>query len=675
MRLQILPARLFIIIYLHWSGGDFRFDLLQPMQLSVIIVNYNVKYFLEQCLLSVQKAVEGIDAEVFVVDNASSDGSREYLEPKFTNIHFDWNKENVGFGKACNQALKQANGDFVLFLNPDTVVPEDCFTACFSFFQQTPDAGAIGIRMLDGSGMFLPESKRSFPSPLTSFYKLSGLSFLFPHSKTFGRYHLGYLDEHKNHAVDVLAGAFMMIRKEVLAQTGGFDESFFMYGEDVDLSYRIQKTKNKNYYFSDRSILHFKGESTKKSSVNYVRMFYDAMSLFVRKHYSSSRAGVFSSLINAAIWARALMSLLKRFIQRVGLPLLDAVLIFLSYMLAKFVWTNYIRPEIVYMNKLLWISFVVFSFLFLLVSYYTGLYEQKFRYKNLWQSSFISILIILAVYSLLPEEYRFSRGLVLLGAMYSYLFLYLWRRILLYADILEKAIDEDDYFSLVAGTESDLIKVNNLLHLHGRSQTIQGFVSPLNEPKSLGRLDELQQLLQNTPANELILCQSKDLSFAQIITLYEQTGKRVKLRLHAQHSESIIGSDSKNEAGEVLHRQKLQLSEEVNLRLKRLIDVSTSALFLLSFPLHFIINRHALSLLQHSLAVFTGRKTWVGFSTSRQHLPTLPASVLGPAGQPHHSSQLKEEGLLLADEWYAREYEPIYDLKTIFANYQKLGSK
>jgi GT2 family glycosyltransferase len=652
------------------------------MQLSVIIVNYNVKYFLEQCLLSVQKAVQGMDAEVFVVDNASSDGSREYLEQKFTNIHFVWNKENIGFGKACNQALKKAIGDFVLFLNPDTVVPEDCFTACFTFFQQTPDAGAIGIRMLDGSGKFLPESKRSFPSPITSFYKLSGFSALFPRSKTFGRYHLGFLDQHKNHEVDVLAGAFMMIRKDVLTQTGGFDESFFMYGEDVDLSYRIQKTTRsatggnyKNYYFSDRSILHFKGESTKKSSVNYVRMFYDAMSLFVRKHYSSSRAGVFSSLINAAIWVRALISLMKRFVLQVGLPLLDAVLIFLSYLLAKFVWTSYIRPEIVYQNQLLWISFVVFSFLFLLVSYYTGLYEQKFRYKNLWQSSFVSILIILAVYSLLPEAYRFSRGLVLLGAMYSYLFLYLWRRLLLYADILEKAIDEDDYFSLVAGTETDLVKVNNLLHQHGRSQTIQGFVSPLNEEKSLGRLAELPQLLQNTPANELILCQSKNLSFAQIIQLYEQTGKRVKLRLHAQQSESIIGSDSKNEAGEVLHREKLQLSEEVNLRLKRLIDVSTSLLFLLSFPVHFIINRHALGLLQHSIAVIRGRKTWIGFSTSRKHLPTLPASVLGPAGQPHHLSHLKEEGLLLADEWYAREYEPVYDLKTIFANYQKLGSK
>lgn len=645
------------------------------MQLSVIIVNYNVKYFLEQCLLSVQKAMQGMEAEVWVIDNASTDGSKAYLEPRFPAVKFCWNTENIGFGRACNQGLAQSTGKYILFLNPDTIVPEDCFTACINFFNQTPDAGAVGIRMLDGSGRFLPESKRSFPSPLVSFYKLSGLAFLFPTSKTFGRYHLSYLNEHQNHSVDVLAGAFMMIKKEVLDKTGGFDESFFMYGEDVDLSYRIQQTGCKNYYFSERSILHFKGESTKKTSVNYVRMFYDAMSRFVKKHYSSSSAGLFATFINAAIWARAFLSLLKRFVQRVGLPLLDALFIFFGYLLAKSVWTGYIRPDIAYQTKLLWLSFIVFSLLFLLVSYYTGLYEQRFRYKNLWQSSLVSIVIILAVYSLLPEEYRYSRGLVLLGAFVSYLLLYIWRRILLQADMLEKAIDEDEYFSLVAGTETDLQKVNNLLQLHGRHNSIQGFVSPANEPKALGRIDELQQLLQSTPANELILCESSSLSFAHIIQLYQQSGKKVKLRLHAQDSESIIGSDSKNEAGEVLHREKLNLNEEVNLRLKRLIDVCTSLFFLLSFPLHFLFNRHAAGLLQQSAAVFTGRKTWIGFSAKRKHLPDISPSVLGPAGQPHQLSQLKEEGLLLADEWYAREYEPLYDLKTIFANYQKLGNK
>lgn len=207
------------------------------MQLSVIIVNYNVKHFLEQCLFSVQKAIEDMQAEVIVVDNNSSDNSIVYLQPKFPSVKFITNIENLGFAKGCNMGLAMATGKYILFLNPDTIVPEDCFIKCISFLEQHSNAGAIGVKMIDGSGKFLKESKRAFPSPLTSLYKLFGFSRLFPRSKTFSRYHLGHLDENKINEIDVLAGAFMMIKKEVLDKVGSFDEIFFMYGEDVDLSY------------------------------------------------------------------------------------------------------------------------------------------------------------------------------------------------------------------------------------------------------------------------------------------------------------------------------------------------------------------------------------------------------------------------------------------------------
>lgn len=643
------------------------------MKLSVIIVNYNVKYFLEQCLLSVQKAVSGIKAEVFVVDNASTDGSRIYLEPKFPSIRFIWNNDNVGFGKACNQALKLAKGEIVLFLNPDTIVAEDCFTACISFLEKTKDAGALGIRMLDGRGNFLPESKRSFPSPLTSFYKLSGLSFLFPKSKTFGRYHLGYLDEHQNHEIDVLAGAFMMIKKEALDKTGGFDENFFMYGEDVDLSYRIQKAGYKNYYFSERSILHFKGESTKKGSVNYVRMFYMAMSRFVKKHYSSSSAGLFALLINTAIWLRAFLSIVKRFIQKIGLPVLDAIFIFLSFWLAKFIWVRYVRTEIIYQQQLLLVSFTGFTLLFLIVSYYTGLYEKQFRFKNLWQSTLISMLIILAAYSLLPERFRFSRGIVLAGSVFSYMILIVWRWILLLTDVIQKADNENEYFSVVAGTNEDLKIINSLLNNSGRHQQIEGFVSPLNEEHTLGNLTSIHSLLKNTPVKELIVCESPYLSFAEIISLYEQYGKKVKLRLHGGESQSIVGSDSKNEAGQVLNSHSYQLSQSVNLRLKRLIDVISSLVLLIFFPFHFLFNKHPVTLLKHCIEVLLYQKTWIGYTLQHSHLPKLKPSVLGPAAVPHSHTQLNAEALLLANEWYAREYEPLYDLRSIVFNYQNLG--
>jgi GT2 family glycosyltransferase len=259
-------------------------------------------------------------AEIIVVDNCSVDNSINYLQPKFPVVRFIANTENLGFAKACNIGLKVATGNYIQFLNPDTLVPEDCFQKCITFLESHAEAGALGIKMLDGRGKFLKESKRSFPSPMTSLYKLFGLSKLFPRSPVFSKYHLGHLDENENHEIDVLAGAFMMVKKEVLEKVGSFDETFFMYGEDVDLSYRIQKAGYKNYYFPEISIIHFKGESTRKGSMNYVRMFYNAMSIFVRKHYSGSRASVFNFLIHIAIWIRAFLSAATHFIRRSDYP-------------------------------------------------------------------------------------------------------------------------------------------------------------------------------------------------------------------------------------------------------------------------------------------------------------------------------------------------------------------
>jgi GT2 family glycosyltransferase len=278
--------------------------------LSVIIVNYNVKYFLEQCLWSVRKAGIGLDLDIRVVDNASTDGSRAYLAPRFPEVVFYWSDVNLGFSKANNRALKDCRGDAILFLNPDTILPEDCFLKCLQYLDTHPDAGALGMRMLDGSGDFLRESKRGFPDPVTALYKLTGLATLFPRSPVFARYHMGHLDPAQVHETDVLAGAFMMVRRAVIERTGGFDEDYFMYGEDIDLSYRIRRAGWKNIYFPLCPILHFKGESTRKGSLNYVRMFYGAMAVFARKHYGDWRANAFAFSIQLAILVRGGLSAL-----------------------------------------------------------------------------------------------------------------------------------------------------------------------------------------------------------------------------------------------------------------------------------------------------------------------------------------------------------------------------
>ena len=278
------------------------------MQLSIIIVNYNSKLLLEQCIGSIKKAIQKIDSEIIVVDNNSSDGSKEYLPAKLTGIKFIFNSENTGFAKACNQGFKNSSGKYILFLNPDTILTETCLTDCISFFETHPDAGAVGIRMVDIKRTFLKESKRGFPSPVTSFYKLFGLASIFPGSKTFAKYYQGHLPEKENNPVEVVSGAFMMIRREVFEKVNGFDEDFFMYGEDIDLSIRIRRSGYKNYYLGAISVTHIKGGST-TYNYKYVRDFYGAMKLFVKKHYSKKPAW-FILLLYAGINLRKLIAMI-----------------------------------------------------------------------------------------------------------------------------------------------------------------------------------------------------------------------------------------------------------------------------------------------------------------------------------------------------------------------------
>jgi len=278
------------------------------MQLSVIIVSYNSMELLENCLFSVQKAMQTIDGEIIIIDNNSNDGSKESLPSKFPGVKFIFNNENLGFAKACNQGSKISSGDFILFLNPDTVLSETCLTDCISFFKTHQDAGAVGVRMLDDKGKFLKESKRGLPSPSASFYKLFGLTAIFPASKTIAKYYQGHLPENENNLVEVLSGAFIMIKRAVFEKVNGFDEAFFLYGEDIDLSLRISQLGYKNYYLGKISITHLKGGSTTYNK-KYVQNFYGAMNLFVKKHYND-KPSLYRLCLRAGISVRKMLSIL-----------------------------------------------------------------------------------------------------------------------------------------------------------------------------------------------------------------------------------------------------------------------------------------------------------------------------------------------------------------------------
>lgn len=277
------------------------------MRLSVVIVNYNVKYFLEQCLHAACKAACNVPStEIIVVDNASSDGSVGYLKERFPDVTFIASKENLGFARGNNMAIRQSKGEYVLLLNPDTIVAENTFADFVRFMDCHHDAGACGAYMLHTDGTFALESRRGLPTPFVAFCKMSGLTSLFPKSRIFGHYYMRYLNEHETSRIEIISGAFMFMRREALDVAGLLDEDFFMYGEDIDLSYRILKAGYKNFFLPS-AILHYKGESTDKSSYRYTHTFYKAMQLFFRKHYSHY-SFIVSLPISLAIWGRALFA-------------------------------------------------------------------------------------------------------------------------------------------------------------------------------------------------------------------------------------------------------------------------------------------------------------------------------------------------------------------------------
>lgn len=284
------------------------------LKLSVIIVNYNVKYYLDQCIRSVLRAFEEMNtpAEIIVVDNHSADGSVDYLEQRypqklFPMVRFVRSAHNLGFARANNIAIRQSRGEYVLLLNPDTIVGEDALKASVDFMDVHEDAGAVGVRMLGAQGRRAMESRRGLPTPMVSFFKMLGFCNRWPHHRLFGKYYMGYLPWDEPSQIEVVSGAYCMLRRKALEEVGLLDEDFFMYGEDIDLSYRVLKGGYHNYYLPV-DILHYKGESTQKSSFRYVHVFYEAMLIFFRKHYSGMTF-LLSLPIKTAIYAKALMAL------------------------------------------------------------------------------------------------------------------------------------------------------------------------------------------------------------------------------------------------------------------------------------------------------------------------------------------------------------------------------
>ncbi|MCX6136214.1 MAG: glycosyltransferase [Ignavibacteriales bacterium] len=392
------------------------------MDISVIIVNYNVRDFLHNALTSIEKALAGIEAEVFVVDNASDDGSNEMVRKSFPGVRLIANSENGGFAKANNQALQHAAGKYLALINPDTVVQEDTFRSLMTFLDGHPDIGLAGCKILNPDGTLQLACRRSFPSPWVAFTKVSGLSVLLPNSRLFAKYNLTYLNPDQLHEVDAVSGSFMMVRRDVYEKIGGLDETFFMYGEDLDWCYRVQQAGWKVFYVPVTSIIHYKGESTRRSSIDGLHEFYRAMQLFVRKHHRGSL--LTSMFIETGIVLRSLVAVIARFSRPMVAAIFDAgwmfgALLFSSYLVTKHVGSF---PQYAYP----WV-FVIPILTLLLSLYGFGVYSwRKLSVSRSFVATLFAVLVIAALTAFF-KQYAFSRTIVLATGALCLLFVPGWR--------------------------------------------------------------------------------------------------------------------------------------------------------------------------------------------------------------------------------------------------------
>lgn len=649
------------------------------LDLSVVIVNYNVRYFLEQALYAVRRAVRDLRVEVFVVDNNSVDDSLQMLREKFPEVILLANTENVGFARANNQAIRQARGKYVLLLNPDTLVEENTFTACFAFMEAQPDAGALGVRMIDGAGKFLPESLRGFPSPFAAFCKMFGLSALFPRSRFFNYYYLGHLDPSRTQEADVLAGAFMWMRHSALDRAGMLDEAFFMYGEDIDLSWRIVQAGYKNYYFPGTTIIHYKGESTKKGSLNYVRTFYQAMIIFAKKHFKGGEARLFIRVLQTAIYVRAALTVLRQAAHRLAWPLADTLLLAGGMAVLKHFWALYrFHDAGYYPASFLYFNVPLYVGLWCLGIFLSGGYDPGAKVATSLRGVWIGTLFIAVVYGFLNQEHRTSRALVVMGAAWSLLAVLASRALshLLRHGNVDIWTDRPRNVAIV-GSEAECGRIQGLLRYAPSPVNYLGAVSLGMRPESgeyLGELSQLEDILRIYRVEEVIFA-SRDVPASQIMHWMAKLGPEIAFKIAPEESLSIIGSPSKDSPGELYTIDiRYGIASIDQRRNKRLFDLAVCAALVALLPVAVALQFRPLGLLNHIWQVIAGYKTWVAYAPApeEQALPRIRRGVLTPAlGLPE--TLCDQATVQRLNFLYAKDYSVDTDLRIFLRHFRKLG--
>jgi len=593
----------------------------QAPLISVIIVSYNVKEYLQECITSIRKALAGIAAEIFVVDNASDDGSTALVKERFPGVQLIANAENLGFAKANNLALQQARGRFLVLINPDTVTQEDTFSTLLDFMAAHPEAGMVGCKILNPDGTLQHACRRSYPTPWVAFTRLTGLSFLFPKSRLFGRYNLTYLPEDEIASVEAISGSFMMLRRQAFEQVGLLDEDFFLYGEDLDWCYRIIEAGWMIYYVPTTKIIHFKGESSKQSRFDTLRVFYQSMALFVKKHFRKKYFFITYYFLLVAIWVRAAVSFLRNSLVFLAVPLVDFLLLQLSLALALWVkfghlqhWGSYLPVNAIY------------SAAWLLSLAFMGSYGRR---KFSFFKAAIGVLagfFFNSAFTFFFKQYAFSRAVLLLAGGFNLLFIAGWR-------LLFKLLNRFGLTpfrgtlghtllarrSVVVGDFSKGEQVVEKLKTRiGTGYDLIGLVSlnaadvgeHFNGLQVLGATDNLTEIIRRRSIQEVIFSTHR-IPYDRILDIISKSrSQRVNFKLIPSNLEVIIGKASIDQIHDVpLLDIDYKLSQTGNRMKKRAFDVIVAVMgLILGMPLFLIAAmRHKRHVVQKNLRLVPGQ--------------------------------------------------------------------
>jgi hypothetical protein len=559
------------------------------MDISIVIVNYNVRDFLNNALVSVFKALEGLEGEVFVVDNASDDGSCELVRESFPQVRLIANSSNVGFAKANNQALVLATGKHLMLLNPDTIVQEDTFRTLIRFFRENSDVGMAGCKILNPDGTFQLPCRRSFPTPWVAFTKVSGLSSIFGSTKLFGKYNLTYLNPDESYEVDAISGSCMMMRREVYDVVGGLDEDFFMYGEDLDWCYRVQTSGWKVFYVADTKIIHYKGESTRRSDIDELKIFYQAMRLFVRKHHQGSI--LFESIIEFAIDVRRIIAALTRFGKPLLVSLFDSLIVAATILFAGYVRSHRFYSFPPYAHP--WVLLVP-SLIVVLSMYFAGVYSsRKLSISRSFSAVFIAYVVISALTAFLVQ-FAFSRVIMIISGALNMLLIPGWRLIvrLMGAGGTPSRKTLFGRRTLIVGVEKAGQEVlKKLRNRPGEGYSVVGFIDvnrqrlgeKILDVAILGSVDTIGKVINDYRISDVIFS-TDAIPYSTILSVISKSRSRmVEFKLVPNSLEVIIGRTSVDQLDEIPFIElQYNIDRTTNRISKRLIDIFVSLFLLIS---------------------------------------------------------------------------------------------